>query len=234
MQFYSPNSQKLFDDVIFLPQEGAQAGPTGRPPNSYAILFDDHSILFDAAYSWNLSGIRALIDDGKPPRALVLSHRNVAGGGDLFDTLESEYNLPIFLHPDDAKHEEASNRGIDYKNPLNSELLQQDKLEVIYIPGHTDGSIMLYWSHHGGVLFAGDSAVAPGPKQEQEPPRLLRPKITDEKSDRNFKERWQALAERQLSSVLPLHGTAYIEREDIKEIIAPIWTQEPMNPNKSA
>ena len=49
MQFYSPNSQKLFDDIIFLPQEGAVAGPTGRPPNSYAILFDDHSILFDAA-----------------------------------------------------------------------------------------------------------------------------------------------------------------------------------------
>ena len=56
----------------------------------------------------------------------------------------------------------------------------------------------------------------------------------DEKTDRNFKERWQALAERQLNSVLPLHGTAYVEREDIKEIITPIWTQEPMNPNKSA
>ena len=233
MQFYSPTSQKLFDDIILLPQEGAVAGPTGRPPNSYAILFDDHSILFDAAYSWNISGIRTIVDEGKPPRALVLSHRNVAGTGDLFDMLQSEFDLPILLHPDDAKHEEASRRGIKYKNPVNSELLRQDELEVIYIPGHTDGSIMLYWSHHGGVLFAGDSAVAPGPKQEQEPPRLLRPKMPDEKTDRDFKERWQALAKRQFNSVLPLHGTAYVKREDIQEIVAAIWRQEPMNPNQS-
>ena len=232
MQFYSSNSQKLFDDILFLPQEGAVAGPTGRPPNSYAILFNDHSILFDAAYSWNISGIRALVDEGKPPRALVLSHRNVAGQGD-FERL-SEFDLQIFLHPDDAKHEEASKRGINYQNPVDSDLLR-DELEVIYIPGHTDGSIMLYWSHHGGVLFAGDSAVAPGPKQEQEPPRLLRPKMGDEKTDRDFKERWQTIAkERQINSVLPLHGTAYVEREDIQEIVAAIWRQEPMNPSKSA
>ena len=193
-------------------------------------------------YSWNMSGIRALVDQGKPPRALVLSHRNVAGGGDLFDTLQSEFDLPIFLHPDDAKHEEASKRGIAYKNPVNSDLLRQDKLEVIHFPGHTDGSILLYWSHHGGIIFAGDSAVAPGPKQDQEPPRLLRPKMGNEESDapkvplrdRNFKQRWQALIkERQIHSILPLHGTAYVERKDINEIVAPIWMQEAMNPNKA-
>ena len=234
MQFYSSNSQNLFDDIILLPQKGAVAGPTGRPPNSYAILFDDHSVLFDAAYSWNLSGIRVLVDEGKPPRALVLSHRNVAGAGDLFDTLQLEFGLPIFLHPDDAKHEEASKRNIDYENPVNSDLLQRDKLETIHIPGHTDGSIMLYYSRHGGVLFAGDSAVAPGPKQDLERSRLLRPKMPDEKSDRNFKERWQKLAkERQFNSVLPLHGTAYVEHEDISKIVTSIWMQEPMNPAKS-
>lgn len=233
MEFYASNSQTLLEDVVLLPQEGAVAGPTGRPPNSYAILFDDHSVLFDAVYAWNIGGIRTLIEQGKPPRAIVLSHRNVAGQIDPDVLLE--FRLPVLLHPDDAKHPEASEQDVSYESLANSELLQQDELEVIHIPGHTDGSIMLYWARHGGVLFAGDSAVAPGPKQTQDPPRLLRPKMEDEATDRDFKTQWKELAaERPLSSVFPLHGTPYVEPQNIKEIVEPIWSQEPMNPSKAA
>lgn len=39
---------------------------------------------------------------------------------------------------------------------------------------------------------------------------------------------------RPLNSVLPLRGTPYVEPQNIKEIVEPIWTQAPMNPSKAA
>ena len=81
MQFYAPKTQVIVDNIVMLPQKGSASGGTHRPLNSFALLFDDHSLLFDAPYSWTLDGIRDLAQQGKPPRALILSHRNTAGSG---------------------------------------------------------------------------------------------------------------------------------------------------------
>ena len=87
MNFFSPDSQYLHDDLMLLTQEGAQTGGTGRPPNSYALLFDGYSVLFDAPFSYLLDGVDELAKRGYPPGALVLSHRDLVDQGDAFETL---------------------------------------------------------------------------------------------------------------------------------------------------
>ena len=229
MDFFSPKSQYLYDDLVFLPQEGAVTGGTGRPPNSYALLFEDYSVLLDAPYSWVLAGMRELDDKGHPPRVLVLSHRNVAGQGDAYETLKQDYNLPILLHPDDASHPEAKRAGTEFGNPVENEVLQVAGLEVIHFPGHTEGSIMLYWPSHGGVLFAGDCAVGPGPRQNPEPPRLERSPGPTEAMTERLAEQWRAF-DKPLRAVCPLHGTIYQDRDDLADIMRPLSEEPPIDP----
>ena len=69
MDFFSPDSQPLYNDLILLPQKGAATGGSGRPPNSFALLFEGYSVLFDAPYSWTLSGIEDLASKSYPPRS---------------------------------------------------------------------------------------------------------------------------------------------------------------------
>lgn len=118
MDFFSPESHYLYDDLVLLPQEGAQTGGTGRPPNSYALLFDGYSVLFDAPFSYLLDGVGELAKRGRPPGALVLSHRDLVGQGDAFETLQETYDLPVLLHPEDDK------RGV-FSDPLDHPLLKR-------------------------------------------------------------------------------------------------------------
>ena len=229
MNFFSSESQTLFDNLIMLPQKGAMTGGSGRPPNSFALLFEDYSVLFDAPYSWTLAGIKELANQGYPPRVLVLSHRNVAGQGDAFVTLQEDYNLPILLHPDDASHLEAKRSGVEFGNPMEDETLRESGLEVIHFPGHTAGSVMLYWSEHGGVLLAGDCAAGPGPRQDQEPPRLERTPGPTEEMTEQLAEQWRMFS-RPLRTVCPLHGTLYQDRDDLGEIMRPLYDAPPMDP----
>ncbi len=130
MDFFSPKAQYLYDDLVLLPQAGATTGGSGHPPNSFAVLFEGYSILFDAPYSWTLGGIRELADKGHPPKALVLSHRNVAGQGDAYGALKEAYALPILLHPDDASHPEAKQAGVDFSDPITNEVLEEAGLRA--------------------------------------------------------------------------------------------------------
>lgn len=227
--FFSPETQVLFDDLLLLPQEGAQTGPTGRPPNSYAILVDGGSILFDAPYSWAIPAVRGLRDAGYPPAALVLSHSNVAGQGDAFDEMTEEFEVPVLLHPADAAASESRRAGVEFADPLRSEILAEARLEVVHFPGHTQGSIVLYWEEHGGVVLAGDSAVAPGPQQGLDPPRLVRPPAMSAEADEDLRERWRNF-ERPIRTVGPLHGATYVDRDDMQEIMHPLIEGESMGP----
>ena len=233
MTFYSPDTQILFNDLYLLPQKGAISGGTGRPPNSYAVLVEGGSVLFDAPYTWVLAGVRALADAGHPPRALVLSHRNVAGQGDAFAELIDAYGLTVFLHPDDAAHPEARRAGVSFENPVGSELLEDAGLEPVPFPGHTAGSIMLYWPAQGGALLAGDSAVGPGPRQNAEPARLERPLGPTRAMTDALAEAWRTLVltGKPLRSLLPLHGAPYVDRDDLSSIMRPLYEGEPMNPS---
>ena len=235
VQFYAPETQAIVGNVVMLPQEGSSSGGTHRPLNSYAVLFDDHSLLFDAPYSWTMGGIRDLAKQGKTPRALVLSHRNTAGSGDAFEAIQSEFGIPVLLHPADQGHAEAEAAGVPFGDPMDDPLLQADGIEVIHIPGHTAGSIVLYVPEPGGVLLAGDGAVAPGPGQAAEPPRLERPKMAAE-AEAVFRAAWQKLTDRlPLAAVLPLHGQAYL-RDDLgdaafERALANVWQGPPMDPS---
>jgi glyoxylase-like metal-dependent hydrolase (beta-lactamase superfamily II) len=229
--FFSARSQALFDNILWLPQEGATTGPTGRPPNSYAYLLPGRSILVDAVYSWTIAGIAAVADAGHPPAAFVLTHAHVAALGDGFEAIRSAYGCPFLLHLADAEHPAAKRTGIPFMDPLSSRELKDAGLEVIAMPFHTPGSIMLHTPRHDGVLFAGDSAVGPGPKQPAEPPRLERPEVGTPEEDVLFRQAWEGVAERRFaSSVLPLHGTPYVRRADIKVLLEHLGTGPAMNP----
>ena len=228
-EFFSPETQKLFDDLLLLPQEGAQTGPTGRPPNSFALLIDGHSILFDAPYSWAVPAVRRLRDEGYPPAALVLSHSNVAGQGDAFDVMTEEFGVPGLLHPADAAASESRRAGVEFADPLQSDILAGAGLEVLHFPGHTEGSIVLYWAEHGGVVLAGDSAVAPGPQQGLDPPRLVRAPSMNAEADQGLQEHWRDF-DKPLRTVCPLHGATYVDRDDLEEIMRPLIEGEPMGP----
>ncbi|WP_420392009.1 hypothetical protein [Acuticoccus sp.] len=232
-QFYSPTTQTLFDDILWLPQAGAKAGPTGRPPNSYAILLQGSSILIDAVYSWTLDGIRKIADAGMPPSAFVLTHVDVAEQGDAFEEIRSQYGCPILLHPADHGPR-AAKAGVAFMDPREDRAIVDARFDVIEMPFHTPGSIMLHTNRNRGVVFAGDSAVAPGPKQDPEPPRLARPKV-DEALEEDFKEQWMVLkSQRLMSSILPLHGTPYVDRPDLRDIAMSLREGPPMDPSEEA
>jgi glyoxylase-like metal-dependent hydrolase (beta-lactamase superfamily II) len=226
-QFFSPDTQVLLDDLLLLPQDGASTGPTGRPPNSYAVIQEGRSILFDAPYSWVVPSLRRLRDEGYPPAALVLSHSNVAGQGDAFAEIVAEFRIPVMLHPEDAENQESRRAGVEFEDPLESEVLEEADVEALHFRGHTEGSIVLYRERNGGVMLAGDSAVGPGPRQDQDPPRLLLPPATSDENAEKLREAWRTFG-RPLRSVCPLHGTAYADRDDLPEITRPLIEGESM------
>jgi len=223
-EFFSPDTQVLLDDLPLLPQEGASTGPTGRPPNSYAVIQEGRSILFDAPYSWVLPSLRRLRENGYPPAALVLSHSDVAGQGDAFAEIVREFQIPVMLHPEDAESRESQQAGVEFENPVESEVLEGADIEALHFRGHTEGSIVLYRERNGGVMLAGDSAVGPGPRQDPDPPRLLLPPAT---SAERLRQTWRTFG-RPLRSVCPLHGATYVNRDDLAGIMRPLIEGESM------
>ena len=51
IEFYADRTQPLVGPVVMLPQRGSATGGSKRPLNSFAILREDYSILFDAPFS---------------------------------------------------------------------------------------------------------------------------------------------------------------------------------------
>lgn len=234
-EFFAAKTQTLFDNVLWLPQAGATTGPTGRPPNSYAILLQSSSILVDAVYSWTMEGVRRIADAGMPPAAFVLTHADVAAQGDAFEELRNTYSCPILLHPADQKLPRAAKAGVGFMDPRSDSALKAAGLDVIEMPFHTPGSIMLHTDRNRGMLFAGDCAVGPGPKQNPEPARLERPQVDSDEMDAAFREQWLSLkSQRLMSSILPLHGTPYVDRADLRHIAMPLRDLPPMDPSADA
>ncbi|WP_157961810.1 MBL fold metallo-hydrolase [Acuticoccus kandeliae] len=229
-QFFSDKSQALFDDILWLPQAGAKTGPSGRPPNAYAILGRDGSIMIDAVYSWNMDAVDQIAHAGLPPTAFVLTHVDVAAQGDGFATIRERYGCPILLHPADVARPVSAKAGVAFMDPMNDTALRNAGIDVLHMPFHTPGSIMLHMTKNRGVIFAGDSAVGPGPRQVPTPPRLERP-VVGEGEDEAFQEAWRAiLAQRLVSSILPLHGTPYVDRSDFGDITQSLTSGVAMDP----
>jgi hypothetical protein len=227
--FFSPKSQVLFDDILWLPQAGARTGPTGRPPNAYAILVRDGSVLVDAAFSWNVPGIAEVADMGKAPAALVLTSAHVVEQADALEEIHRSYGCPVYLHPSDQTRPEAANAGVPFEDVGHEPLLTKAGVDVIPMQHHSPGTIMLHMEEHRGTLFAGISAIAPGPLQEAEPPRLERPDVGQE-ADADFRAQWEVLcAQRKYSNILPLYGTPYTDRTDTHQIMRKLWDGMPLD-----
>jgi hypothetical protein len=84
--FYQPHSVTLAPGRVMLPQFGSASGGTHRPMNSFALVFAERCVLFDAPLAHAVPGIRKLIRDGVRPVACVLSHAEICGSGAAFDT----------------------------------------------------------------------------------------------------------------------------------------------------
>lgn len=233
MEFYAARPQRLCAHVVLLPQHESPSGGTGRPLNSYAVETPAGVVLFDAGLPGQDAAAREIAGDAGVV-ALVLSHADVVAQADQLGALAQSLNAPLFLHPADQQDPRVRKSGLDFADPMQAGQLSEAGIDVLHIPGHSPGSIMLYDPRDGGVMLTGDSAVLPGPEQDGEPDLLERPKMSDE-NDRIFAERWRKIAGRYpLRSLLPLHGQPLLQRDDLsddlKGPIAQMLERPPMDP----
>ena len=250
--FYHPRRQRLVGDpdageLVMLPQFGSSSGGTHRPFNSFALVFQTDggrkAVLFDAPLRHCVPGVRGLIDEGVEILGCVLSHADLAGAGDAFDTLAGEFELPFFLHPEDRHDPRVQGLMQEWEDPIEAcepgGPLAELPIEVLHWPGHSPGSVMLHTPAFGGVLLTGDSAIAPGPMQPDDEPPLARaeaPPPPFSPTDDEVKDRWRALLERwerdgsAPRTLAPLHGTIYSDRDDVPALIRGMLDAEPMTP----
>jgi glyoxylase-like metal-dependent hydrolase (beta-lactamase superfamily II) len=160
------------------------------------------------------------------PAGLVISHRHVAGSGEVRG-LADEFKIPVFIHPRDAEHPQATSARIHYENPVGHPLLEQFGIEAIHFPGHTAGHIVLYGAGRGGLLFTGDAAMGTTASQAHSGIKhLIRPPVGASVDDRELREQWQSFG-RPVAAVLPYHGTGYMDVADLSSIMATLTREEP-------
>jgi glyoxylase-like metal-dependent hydrolase (beta-lactamase superfamily II) len=116
--------------------------------------------------------------------------------------------------------------AIAYENPVGHPLMSAFGAEVVHLPGHTAGSIGLYL--HGGTLLSGDAAMGPTAVQtENGVEYLIRPPVMMNVNDAELRAQWLGFR-RPLTSVLPYHGTGYLDRApNLPTIMAPLTRMEP-------
>ena len=120
-----------------------QRKPTFRPKHM-RLLNAGRMLLLDTNVSSLLTLVRQLSDNGYSPAALVISHRHVVGLGDAIGNISTEFKIPMLLHPIDARHQQALDSGLQFKNPVGHPILGEFGFEALLFPGQTAGSIVLY------------------------------------------------------------------------------------------
>jgi glyoxylase-like metal-dependent hydrolase (beta-lactamase superfamily II) len=143
--------------------------------NTYLVINEDYNqcmvidagCLFDAEKKELASYIRS---NGLQLTYVVNTHLHLDhcfGNGFLYET----FGVKPMAHPDDEYYlrfmkahagvfgvpfnEEPQPLGC-YLNEGDTLLLGNEKFEIIHVPGHSEGGIMLYNAAHG-ILFSGDS-----------------------------------------------------------------------------
>ena len=87
----------------------------------------------------------------------------------------------------------------------------------------------MYTSKHGGVLLTGDSATGTSANQAKAGlVSLVMPSIETSVDDTGLREQWLAF-NRPVATVLPFHGTGYIDRQadELVSIMRPLVPPEP-------
>jgi len=224
-----PQMTRLRPDIALIEYSDAGAEEAHISTNTYALLSAGRTLLLDTSVSSLLPFVRQLSDIGYSPAALVLSHRHVVGLGDAIGNISTEFKIPVLLHPIDARHQQALDSGIHFENPVGHPIIGEFGFEAILFPGQTAGSVVLYTAKHRGVLLTGDSATGTNAKQAKAGlERLVRPPIETSVDDAELRKQWLAF-NRPVSTVLPFHGTGYIDRQadDLALIMRSLVRPEP-------
>jgi len=218
----------LSEDVVLIEHSDPGAWQAQLSTNTYAVLRHGRAILLDTNFSPLLPFVRELAARGFTPAALVISHRHVAGTGDAVRTLAKEFKVPVLMHPQDVGHPQAMVTQVPYENPIDHPLLAEFGLEAIHFPGHTSGHIALYSADTGGLLLTGDAAMGTTAGQAAAGiERLIRPPAGLSTDDAELRKRWLSF-NRPVATVLPYHGTGYVDRAaDIARIMAPLTREQP-------
>ena len=185
--------------------------------------------LVDTNNSCLLPFVRRLSNDGFSPAALVISHRHVVGFGDTLNDPRTEFKIPMLLHPIYASHKQAQASGLLFENPIGHPVHSEFGFEALLFPGQTAGSIMLYSTNNVGLLITGDSASRTSATQAKAGlERLIRPPIDTSEDDAELRRQWLAV-NRPIATVLPYHGTGYIDRPaaDLGSIMQPLVRSGP-------
>jgi glyoxylase-like metal-dependent hydrolase (beta-lactamase superfamily II) len=224
-----PQMTRLRPDIVLIEYSDTGAEEAHLSTNTYALVNAGRMLLLDTNVSSLLPYVRQLSDDGYSPAALVLSHRHVVGLGDAIGDLSTEFKIPVLLHPIDAVHQQAVASGIQFENPVGDPILGEFGFEAVLFPGQTAGSIVLHTTKRGGLLLTGDSAMGTTADQAKAGlERLVRPPVETSVDDAELREQWLAF-DRPVATVLPFHGTGYIDRQaaDIASIMHPLVRPEP-------
>jgi glyoxylase-like metal-dependent hydrolase (beta-lactamase superfamily II) len=224
-----PQMTSIRPDIALIEYSDAGAEEANISTNTYALMNASRMLLLDTNVSSLLPFVRQLSDNGYSPAALVLSHRHVVGLGDAIGNISTEFKIPVLLHPIDARHQQALESGIQFENPVGHPILGEFGFEALLFPGQTAGSIVLYTTKHGGILLTGDSATGTNANQAKAGvERLVRPPIETSVDDAELREQWLAF-NRPVATVLPFHGTGYIDRQadELASIMRPLVRPEP-------
>lgn len=152
----------LISDANQLPTENGMSLAPGNPTgNSYLILEKERAILIDLAVeSPCLKAYAENLADGRPLQ-LILTH------GHYDHTYHLEQFQDVFIHPADERLIREGMLGLPPVDPCpaihfleagDEVNLGERVLEVIRMPGHTDGSILLL-DRYSNVLFSGDTCA---------------------------------------------------------------------------
>jgi glyoxylase-like metal-dependent hydrolase (beta-lactamase superfamily II) len=226
---YEPQMTRLCADIMLIEHSNPGAERLHISTNTYALLNAGRMLLVDTGDSSLLPFVKRLSDEGFSPAAAVILHRHIVGSGDALADLSTQFKIPLLLHPLDARHPQAKDSGLHFENPIVHRVLKEFGFEALLFPGQTAGSIMLYSTTGGGVLLTGDSACGTSVDQAKAGlERLVRPPIQTSEDDGELRRQWQAFR-RPVTTVLPYHGTGYVERRasDISSIMHPLVRPEP-------
>ncbi|MPZ06712.1 MAG: hypothetical protein GEU26_09930 [Nitrososphaeraceae archaeon] len=158
-----PQMTHLRPNIVLIEHSDPGAEEIRLSTNTYALLNAGRMLLVDTNISSLLPFVRQLSDDGFSPSALVITHRHVVGLGDALSDIKTEFNIPLLLHPIDARHQQALASGLHFENPIGHRVLNRFSVEALLFPGQTAGSIVLYSTNNGGLLLTGDSATGTWP-----------------------------------------------------------------------
>ena len=153
------NTYLISESTVGPNEDGMSLAPGTATANSYLVVGSDEAILIDLSVRDRGLVEYALKLAGKPLK-IVLTHAHVD------HIFYADKYKELWLHPDDEK---LLRRGafpfqkpmlrcpkLQYLNDGEWLDLGNRPIQVIHIPGHTDGSVMFYDLKHR-ILFSGDS-----------------------------------------------------------------------------